>query len=48
MPNSESKKITFAYMRKLGWAYESLPWFGQELAETKAAIGNGLKLESFS
>jgi 4,5-dihydroxyphthalate decarboxylase len=36
---SESKKIQFAYMQKLGWAYESLPWFGQELAETKATMG---------
>jgi 4,5-dihydroxyphthalate decarboxylase len=37
---SESKKVQFAYMQKLGWAYESLPWFGQELAETKKAMGD--------
>jgi 4,5-dihydroxyphthalate decarboxylase len=36
---SQSKNAQFAYMQKLGWAYESLPWFGQELAETKAAMG---------
>lgn len=36
----ESKKIQFAYMQKVGWAYESLPWFPQEFAETKAAMGN--------
>jgi 4,5-dihydroxyphthalate decarboxylase len=37
---AESKRIQFAYMQRLGWAYESLPWFGQEFAETKAAMGN--------
>lgn len=37
---SESKKIQFAYMQKLGWVYESLPWFGQEFEETKKAMGS--------
>lgn len=36
----EAKKIQFTYMQKLGWAYESLPWFPQEFAETKAIMGN--------
>jgi 4,5-dihydroxyphthalate decarboxylase len=37
MKKKESNPL--AYIQKLGWAYESLPWFGQELAETKAAMG---------
>lgn len=37
---SESKKMQFECMRKLGWAYESLLWFGQEFEETKAAMGD--------
>lgn len=36
---SKSKQAAFTYMQKLGWAYESLPWFGQEFVETKAAMG---------
>ncbi|MDF7822939.1 ABC transporter substrate-binding protein [Pontiellaceae bacterium B12227] len=37
---AESKKIQFNYMQKLGWAYESLPWFPQEFEETKKVMGN--------
>ena len=37
---SKSKQAAFTYMQKLGWAYESLPWFGQEFAETKAVMGD--------
>jgi 4,5-dihydroxyphthalate decarboxylase len=36
---SLSKKADFEYMKKLGWALETLPWFGQEFEETVAAMG---------
>ncbi len=37
---SGAKKMTFEHMAKLGWAYDSLPWYGQELAETIVAMGD--------
>jgi len=37
---SESKKLAFEYMAKIAWAKESLPWFGQEFAETRALMGD--------
>jgi 4,5-dihydroxyphthalate decarboxylase len=37
---SESKQMDYNHMMKLGWAYDSLPWFGQELEETKKVMGN--------
>jgi 4,5-dihydroxyphthalate decarboxylase len=37
---SESKQIDYNYMMKLGWAYDSLPWYGQEFEETKKIMGN--------
>ena len=36
---SQSKAAAFDYMKKYGWVKESLPWFGQEFEETKAAMG---------
>ena len=39
---SQSKKMTFEYMRKLGWALDSLPWFGQEFEETRADLAQCL------
>lgn len=37
---SGAKKQMFDRLTKLGWAYESLPWVGQELAETRAVMGD--------
>ncbi len=37
---SQSKKMAFEYMAKGAWAKESLPWFGQEFAETRALMGD--------
>lgn len=36
----EAKKIDYTYMTKLGWAYDTLPWFGQEYEATKKVMGN--------
>ncbi len=36
---SQAKKINFAFMSKLGWAYDSLPWYGHELEETQKLMG---------
>jgi len=36
---AESKEMNFAFMTKLGWAYDSLPWYGQEFEETKKVMG---------
>jgi len=37
---SESKTIDYNFMTKLGWAYDTLPWYGQEYEETKKIMGN--------
>ncbi len=37
---SQSKKMAFEYMANAAWAKESLPWFGQEFAETRALMGD--------
>ena len=37
---SGAKRQAFDRLTKLGWAYESLPWVGQELAETRAVMGD--------
>jgi 4,5-dihydroxyphthalate decarboxylase len=37
---SQSKKMAFEYMAKGAWAKESLPWFAQEFAETRALMGD--------
>ncbi len=36
---SESKTMDYIHMKKLGWVYDSLPWYGQELDETKNLMG---------
>jgi len=36
---SESKKEDYAFMRKLGWAFDTLPWYGQEFEATKKLMG---------
>lgn len=36
---SESKKLDYIHMQKLAWVYDSLPWYGQELEETKKLMG---------
>jgi len=36
---SEAKQLDYKLMNKLGWAYNSLPWFVQELEETKELMG---------
>ena len=37
---SESKKKDYEYMLKLGWAYDSLPWYTQEMESTIELMGN--------
>ncbi len=37
---SQSKQMAYDYMAKLAWLKDSLPWFGQEFAETRALMGN--------
>jgi len=36
---SESKKMDYEYMLKLGWAYDSLPWYTQEMESTIELMG---------
>ena len=36
---STSKKMNYNKMIKLGWALNSLPWFGQELEDTQKIMG---------
>lgn len=37
---SKAKSINYQYMRKLGWVYDSLPWYGQEYEETRKLMGD--------
>jgi len=37
---SESKTINYNFMTKLGWAYDTLPWYGQQHEEAKKIMGN--------
>lgn len=37
---AESKKLDYQYMLKLGWAYDSLPWYTQEMESTIELMGN--------
>jgi 4,5-dihydroxyphthalate decarboxylase len=36
---SEAKQMDYKFMKKLGWAYDSLPWYGQELEATRKIMG---------
>ena len=36
---SESKQAHYVFMRKYGWVFDSLPWYGQELEETQKLMG---------
>jgi 4,5-dihydroxyphthalate decarboxylase len=36
---SESKQMDYLFMKKIGWAYDSLPWYRQELEETQTLMG---------
>jgi len=36
---SESKAIDYKFMKSLGWVYNSLPWYGQELESTIELMG---------
>jgi len=35
----KAKIIDYDYMKTWGWAYDSLPWYGQEFNETRALMG---------
>lgn len=37
---SRAKQLMYDFMKKLGWAMYSLPWFGQEFEETRALMGD--------
>lgn len=37
---SRAKQLDYEYMAKLAWAYDSLPWYGQEFEETRALMGD--------
>lgn len=36
---SQAKQMAYQQMNKVGWAMSSLPWYGQELEETKRLMG---------
>ena len=36
---SKAKTQHYAALKKIGWAYSSLPWFAQEFEETKKLMG---------
>lgn len=36
---SEAKAMDMKFMQMLGWAYDTLPWYGQEFDNTVAAMG---------
>jgi 4,5-dihydroxyphthalate decarboxylase len=36
---SQAKQVAYAYLAKAAWAYVSLPWIGQEFAETRGHMG---------
>lgn len=44
---SASKKLDYQYMMKLGWAYDTLPWYGQELEETKKVMSTNFYAYGF-
>jgi len=39
---SKAKAINLDHMQKLGWAYDTLPWYGQEFNDTVALMGKNM------
>jgi len=37
---AQAKKMAYIEMTKIGWAKDMLPWYGQELEETRSLMGN--------
>ena len=37
---SEAKALSFQEMFRTGWIFDSLPWYGQELEETRSLMGD--------
>jgi 4,5-dihydroxyphthalate decarboxylase len=37
---SKSKQMDYDFMSSLGWIFDSLPWYPQELEETKKLMGD--------
>ncbi len=37
---SQAKQLAYEDMTKIGWADDMLPWYGQELEETRALLGD--------
>lgn len=44
----EAKRQNFIYIQKLAWAYDSLPWYGQEFEETVKVMGKDYWSYGFS
>ena len=36
---SRAKQLDYEYSQSLGWVMDSLPWYGQELEETRKLMG---------
>ena len=37
---SKAKQLTYKKMIEMGWAFDALPWYGQELEATREIMGN--------
>jgi 4,5-dihydroxyphthalate decarboxylase len=37
---SQAKQLTYHKMTEMGWAFDALPWYGQELEATREVMGN--------
>ena len=37
---SKAKQLTYRKMIEMGWAFDALPWYGQELEATREIMGN--------
>jgi 4,5-dihydroxyphthalate decarboxylase len=37
---SEAKKLNYRQMTEMGWAFDALPWYGQELEATREVMGD--------